>query len=181
MGEGPSRAERLISLCATRGWTLGTAESLTGGLVAAALIDVPGASAVVRGGVVAYATDVKQEVLAVSRQILEVEGTVSSSCAVAMAAGAWRLLGATFAISTTGVAGPDASEGKSPGTVHLAVYGRAEDGEEVQVHRALHLHGDRSIVRNEATAAGLSLLLDTLTNVVPAAAEEHGEVRYNPR
>ena len=99
-----------------RGLTLAVAESLTGGLVASRLVDVPGASAWFRGGVVSYATDVKFSVLDVP------EGpVVTAEAAAAMATGVRDLLGADVGLGVTGVAGPDSAEGQPPGTVFLAV------------------------------------------------------------
>src|ERR1700729_3739333 len=94
------------------GQTLATAESLTGGLVAAALTSVPGASAAFRGGVVAYATDLKAAVLGVPDDLLQLRGAVDPDVAEAMAQGARARLGTTVGISTTGVAGPDPADGK---------------------------------------------------------------------
>lgn len=103
--------------------TLATAESLTGGRLAAALTSVPGASASFRGGVVAYATDLKTSVLGVPDDVVASYGVVSAPCAEAMARGARLLTGATYAVATTGVAGPTEQEGKPVGTVYVAVHG----------------------------------------------------------
>ncbi|MDO9354446.1 MAG: nicotinamide-nucleotide amidohydrolase family protein, partial [Solirubrobacteraceae bacterium] len=97
--------------------TLATAESLTGGRVAASLTAVPGASEVFRGGVVAYASDVKVDVLGVPADVVATVGVVSAACAEAMARGVRSLTGASYAVATTGVAGPGEQEGKPPGTV----------------------------------------------------------------
>src|SRR5258706_13566454 len=98
------------------GQTIGTAESLTGGLVAAALTTVPGASAVVRGGIVAYAADLKNSLLGVPAELIERVGTVHSDVALAMASGARTRLGATVGVATTGVAGPEAPGEERLGT-----------------------------------------------------------------
>jgi nicotinamide-nucleotide amidase len=140
-----------------RGHTVATAESLTGGLLCAALIDVPGASDVVRGGAVAYAADLKSSLLGVDADLIERAGTVDAAVAEAMASGAQRSLRATWAVSTTGVAGPDPSEGKQVGTVYIAVAG--PDG---VMSRRLALEGDRAAIRRDAVVEGLSLLLATL-------------------
>lgn len=139
------------------GATVATAESLTGGLVCATLVSVPGASDVVRGGVVAYAPEVKTTMLGVDAVLIAERGTVDADVAAAMARGAAERLGATYGLATTGVAGPDASEGKPPGTVHIAVAG--PDG--VQT-RLLALAGDRDAIRSGTVAALLSLLVATL-------------------
>lgn len=153
----PARAARVLALLAEQGATVATAESLTGGLVAAALTDVPGASSTVRGGVVAYAEEVKAGVLGVPGEVLAGEGAVSRACALAMARGARDLLGADWGVSTTGVAGPGPSGGVPAGTVHVAVAG--EHGE---AHRALTLRGTRTQVRAATVTAVLELLLEVL-------------------
>ncbi|MGB3828585.1 MAG: nicotinamide-nucleotide amidohydrolase family protein [Ornithinimicrobium sp.] len=172
-----SLAVAIIDLSRDQGWTIGTAESLTGGLLASALVSVPGASHVVRGGIVAYAADLKRTVLGVGDEVISAYGTVSQQCAEAMGAGACRVLTADFGVATTGVAGPDASEGHPPGTIHLAVAGGPKDREEVTVHEALHMRGSRSQIRAEATRAGLSLLLNTLQKHGPNARAIRGGVR----
>jgi nicotinamide-nucleotide amidase len=145
-------AEDLIGLLRQRGDTLATAESLTGGRLAALVTDVPGSSHVYRGGVVAYATDVKIEMLDVPETLVEHHGVVSAECAGAMARGVRRLMDATFGVSTTGVAGPEDQEGKPVGTVYVGVSG--PDGEAVV---ALELVGDRITIQDrtcrEAVAA----------------------------
>ncbi len=170
-------AEEIIEVARAQGWTVGVAESLTGGLVTAALISVPGASAVVRGGVVAYAGDLKCSVLRVPERVISQHGTVSQQCAEAMSRGACQVLGATFAMSTTGVAGPEPSEGHPPGTVHVAVTARVPNREEATAHQALHIRGSRTDIRSHATYEGLSLLLATLKAHGPPAQSGDGEVR----
>lgn len=149
----PARAADVVALLRAGDRTVATAESLTGGLVAAALTEVPGASAVVRGGVVAYAAGVKRDVLGVPAGLLDRHGTVSAECAVAMAQGVRSLLGADWGVATTGVAGPDPSEGHPVGTVHVAVV-----GEHGSTASALTLHGARADVRAATVAAALALL-----------------------
>ena len=104
-------AAEVHALLRDRGATLGTAESLTGGRLAALLTAVPGSSETYVGGVVSYATAVKTEVLGVPPEVVETYGVVSAECARAMASGARRVLGATYAVSTTGVAGPGPQDG----------------------------------------------------------------------
>jgi PncC family amidohydrolase len=145
-------ASSLLGRLAARSWTLATAESLTGGRLGALLTSVPGASASYVGGVVAYATRVKRDVLGVPTAVLEGPGVVSAACASAMARGARSLLVADVALATTGVAGPDAQEGKPPGTVFVAV--AAPGATEV---RALTLAGDREAVRVAACQAVIRL------------------------
>lgn len=174
---GHSAAAAVIQACAERGWTLGVAESLTGGIVLADLIAVPGASKVVHGGVVAYHPSIKRSVLEVPEALLTVHGTVSEQCAVAMARGARRRLDVVAGLSTTGVAGPLSSEGHPIGTVYLAVSLQPSGREEVIATSLLSLTGTRMEIRAEACAAGLSLLLDTLNSVGPSAADQVGGVR----
>ena len=145
-------ARALLAALAAEDRTLAVAESLTGGLVAAAVVEVPGASAVLRGGVVAYATDVKATVLGVDRELLAARGAVDPDVAVAMAEGVRRLLDADVGLATTGVAGPDPQDGHPPGTVHVAVVTAAGP-----VVRSLRLPGGRAAVRQAATAAVLEL------------------------
>jgi nicotinamide-nucleotide amidase len=141
----------------TRGQTVGTAESLTGGLVAAALTTVPGASAVVRGGIVAYAADLKSSLLSVPADLIDRVGTVHRDVALAMASGARIRLAATVGIATTGVAGPDPADGQPVGTVHIAV-----SMPERAVHEAFLLSGDRPEIRRSTVDRLLDLLVRTL-------------------
>lgn len=103
------------------GVTIATAESLTAGMVAAELATVPGASGTLRGGVVAYHNEVKEEILGVDHALLESEGSVDGGVAVQMAEGARRVCSADIAVSTTGAAGPEPHDGKAVGTVFIAV------------------------------------------------------------
>lgn len=136
------------------GATVATAESLTGGLVCGALVDVPGASYVVRGGVVAYAADLKTTLLGVPESLVAERGTVDAEVAAQMAVGVRDRLGATYGISTTGVAGPGPDEGKPAGTVHIAVA-----GPHGVLTRLLELSGDRDEIRSGTVAALLSWLV----------------------
>jgi PncC family amidohydrolase len=117
-------ARRLQATCVERGLTVATAESCTGGLVAHALTEVPGSSAYLRGGVVAYADTVKEGVLAVPGEVLAAHGAVSAQVAVAMAEGVRALLGTNLGVGVTGVAGPDGgTDAKPVGLVYVAVAG----------------------------------------------------------
>lgn len=150
-------AARLLAALADRGWSIAVAESLTGGLVTATLVDVPGASAVLRGGVVAYATDLKASLLDVDAALLAARGAVDPDVAAGMARGVAHRLGADVGLATTGVAGPDPQDGHAPGAVHVAV--ATPDG----VHVAsLALPGDRAEVRAGACAQALELALRTV-------------------
>jgi nicotinamide-nucleotide amidase len=147
-------AAELIALLAARQESIAVAESLTGGLLAGALTGVPGASAVFRGGVVAYATELKAALLGVDRGLLDAQGAVSAEVAGAMAEGVRTRLGATVGAATTGVAGPDPAEGKPPGTVYIA----ASAGGQTRVRR-LALSGGRDAVRAGTVREALGLVL----------------------
>nr|WP_245993396.1 nicotinamide-nucleotide amidohydrolase family protein [Xylanimonas allomyrinae] len=144
-------------MAAARGWTLAVAESLTGGLVAAALVDVPGASSVLRGGVVAYATDLKASLLGVDAALLAERGAVDPDVATAMAAGVRRVARSDVGLATTGVAGPDAQDGQAPGVVYVAVV----TPERTDVRR-LDLAGDRAAIRCGAVGGVLDLAAEVL-------------------
>jgi PncC family amidohydrolase len=135
-----------------RGQTVGCAESLTGGGLAALLSATPGASATFAGGVVTYATELKRRLLAVTAT-----DVISGECAVQMAVGARELLEVDWALSTTGVAGPDLQEGQPAGTVFVGLAG----GETARFVR-LSLEGDRAAIRAGACAGALDLLLGEL-------------------
>lgn len=154
-GAGPARA--VIEALAARGQTVATAESLTGGLLAAALTRVPGASAVFRGGVVAYAAELKAAVLGVPADLLERHGAVHGEVAAEMARGARAVLRADLGMATTGVAGPDPAEGKPVGTVFIAVAAPART-----LVRPLALAGDREEIRAATVTAVLELLSSAL-------------------
>jgi nicotinamide-nucleotide amidase len=139
------------------GATVATAESLTGGLVCATLVSVAGASDVVLGGIVAYAPSAKVDLLGVDADLIATHGTVDPEVAVQLATGACERFGATYGLSTTGVAGPDPSEGKPVGTVHIAVAGPGG----VSTTK-LALEGDRDTIRTRTVDALLSQLVATL-------------------
>jgi nicotinamide-nucleotide amidase len=154
-------AAEIIGRLTARGQTAAVAESLTGGLLAAALTTVPGASAAFRGGVVAYATDLKSTILGVPADLLERYGAVHPDVATAMAAGVRRLMAATFGAATTGVAGPDPSDGQPVGTVYIAVSsGPSAAGGAAA--RSLTLRGSRDEIRQQTVAQCLSLLLSRI-------------------
>ena len=150
-------AEAVIALLTDSGRTVAVAESLTGGLLAAALTDIPGASAAVRGGVVAYATDLKGSLLGVPAGLLARHGAVHPDVAVAMATGVRQRLAADVGVATTGVAGPDPADGQPVGTVHIAVSSARRT-----VRRALALPGDRQAVRAASVEQALGLLTGLL-------------------
>jgi nicotinamide-nucleotide amidase len=160
-----SQAADVVRLLTVRGQTLAVAESLTGGLVAADITGVPGASKVFRGSVTAYATELKHELLGVDAGLLAEHGAVDPQVAAQMAAGVRKALGADWGVATTGVAGPDPQDGKPVGTVFVAVDGPfgpgsgSASGGKVE---ALRLNGDRAEIRRESVRSVLALLLTEL-------------------
>jgi nicotinamide-nucleotide amidase len=153
VGVDPEGLTELVGALKTRGETVATAESLTGGLVAAVLTSVPGSSAVVRGGLVVYATPLKHELAGVSSELLASYGPVHPDVAAQLADGARTVCGATWGIGLTGVAGPDPQDGIEPGVVHIGVSGPT--GAEV---RTIGYDGNRHQVRAAAVATALDLL-----------------------
>ncbi len=150
-------ATEVIGLLTARGQTVAVAESLTGGLVAAALTSVPGSSLAFRGGVVAYATPLKVALLGVPEQLLAEHGPVHAEVALAMARGVASRLSATFGLATTGVAGPGPADGHPAGTVFVAI-GRGLEADAC----GLKLTGDRAEVRAASVTTVLSLLVRKL-------------------
>lgn len=153
---------RLVDALRERNWTVGVAESLTGGLVVAELVTVPGASAVVRGGIVAYATDVKHSLLGVDAALLEAHGAIHPQVAAEMAEGVRARLGHDGApcdvgISTTGIAGPESPDGQPVGTVHIGI------ATAVGTHVVtLALEGSRERIRVETVRQAVLATLDAL-------------------
>lgn len=164
-----SLAVQLVARLADRRQTLATAESLTGGLLAASVVDVPGASAVYRGGLVVYATDLKASLAGVSDGLLVDRGPVDPDVALALARGAGQRCQADWGVATTGVAGPD-PQGEVPvGTVYVAVAGPVT--EEV---RALRLTGGRAQIRRTTVDSALQLLVAKVTDVGDGAGGSGG-------
>lgn len=147
-------ATRLVAALTERGETVAAAESLTAGLFTATIADVPGASAVLRGGLVVYATDLKASLAGVPSADLERNGPVHPDTARALADGARTRCGADWGVGLTGVAGPAEQDGVPVGTVHLGISG--PDGAEVTT---LRLDGDRPRIRRGAVDAALAELL----------------------
>jgi nicotinamide-nucleotide amidase len=150
-------AAKIIELLTASGQTVAVAESLTGGLVAAALTSVPGSSLVFRGGIVAYATPLKSALLGVPAGLLAEHGPVHPEVAEAMARGVASRLDATFGLATTGVAGPGPADGHPAGTVFVAVGNRRE-----ATSRGLVLTGTRAEVRAASVTSVLSALVREL-------------------
>lgn len=147
-------AVQVVDLLTAKNLTVGTAESLTGGLIAATLTSVPGASAVFDGGIVAYSAALKAALLEVPVALLDHVGTVHRDVALAMARGARQRLGTDLAVAVTGVAGPDPVGELPPGTVHVAVSSAGGDR-----HVPLRLSGDRAVIRGRTVSHALGLLL----------------------
>jgi nicotinamide-nucleotide amidase len=152
--DGRTIPEIVLDLCRARGLTLATAESCTGGLVAARLTAVPGSSAVFRGGVVAYSDEVKARELGVSASLLKEHGAVSAEVARSMAAGVREKLDADVGVAVTGVAGPGGGTDEKPVGL-VFVHATGPDGDEA---RRTELPGDREMIRGRATAAALHLV-----------------------
>ncbi len=150
-------AARVVKACIDTGVTLATAESLTAGLVAARIAEVPGCSAMLRGGVIAYATDVKAQVLGLDQ--VSLEKVVSEEVASQLAQAATRVLRSDIGVGTTGVAGPDWLAGERPGTVWIAVFDARSD---VILTSRLELEGDRAAIREGTVFASLELVLALL-------------------
>jgi nicotinamide-nucleotide amidase len=164
--EPATLAGAVLAALEARGETLAVAESLTGGLLAATIVDVPGASRVFRGGLVVYATDLKASLAGVPAELLDEHGPVHPAVAGELATGARRRCGAHWGLGTTGVAGPDPQNGVAVGTVFVAV--SSAGGENV---RALQLSGPRPTIRAGAVNAALELLRAALTDVGVAVGE----------
>ena len=155
-----SLAPQVVRQFTEKGMTLGTAESLTAGLIAATVADVSGASAVLMGGVVSYDPRVKHEVLGVSQEVIDTVGVVSEACALQMADGARKLLKVDVALSATGVAGPTGGTAENPvGTVWLGV-----STAEGTIARRFQFDGDRQNVRRQTVETALRLALDVLAS-----------------
>jgi nicotinamide-nucleotide amidase len=161
---GPTLDDIVATGFADRGLTVATAESCTGGLLAARLTERPGSSAWVLGGVTAYANSAKEQFLGVPAEVLAEHGAVSSEVALALAEGASSRFGADVGVGITGIAGPDGGTADKPvGTVHLCVVG--PDGPEL---RALRLPGSRPAVRTRSVTMAMHLLRVLLVGGPPA-------------
>jgi len=164
----PNNAAAVISTLQERGWYLAVAESLTGGLLAAEFVSVPGASKVLLGSVTAYQNSIKQNLLAVSAELLNTHGAVSAQVAEAMAVGVRAELAQAaglstdrvIGVSTTGVAGPDADGDKPIGLVYLGLVLPGESA----VSLELRLSGSRQEIRAAAVQSAVSELLEQIGN-----------------
>lgn len=155
-------AAQLVSALRERGWTLGVAESLTGGAVASEIVTVPGASAVLWGAVVAYATPIKHTLLGVDAELLAAHGPVHAEVALQMADGVRRAVAvdgrpADVGVSTTGIAGPESPDGQPVGTVHVGVVTPRAARSRVFVFQ-----GSRDDIRTQARDAAVRLALEAV-------------------
>lgn len=153
-GLDPGFVESIIAALRSRKSTVATAESLTGGLVCAVLTSVPGASAVVRGGLIVYATGLKASLAGVDAAALQRLGAVDPEIAAQLATGARDRCEATWGLGLTGVAGPDPQDGIAPGTVHVGLAGPHG----VEVKSLQGQGGDRHEIRSAAVGLALALL-----------------------
>lgn len=152
------KARRLVALLKQREMTITTAESLTGGRIAAAITGISGSSAVFPGGVVSYCDRVKHQVLGVPAELLEQYGAVSEPVAKAMAAGAAKLMGTDLALSATGLAGPDGDGSENPvGTVYLGLYAGGK-----AVCRRCVFAGDRADIQRQSVERAVEMALEWL-------------------
>ena len=151
-------ARELVERFSAQGRTFGTAESLTGGMIAARVASVSGASAVLMGGVVAYDPRVKHGVLGVEQQVIDTVGVVSRECAYQMALGARRVLGVDVAVSATGIAGPTGGTPQTPvGTVFIGcAYANGVAVDEC------HFTGDRQSIREQSVEHAIQMALNVL-------------------
>lgn len=157
--------DRVVHDLIARGWTIATAESCTAGLVAARIGGVPGASAALRGGVIAYDNEIKVELVGVDAELIAAHGAVSAEVAEALAEGARRTLGADVGVGVTGIAGPGgATDAKPVGLVHLAVVG--PEGRIQRLER--RFPGDREAVRLNSAIAAMHLVRLLLADAPPA-------------
>lgn len=182
----------VVQRCAHRGLTLSAAESLTAGALTSKIAEVPGASAILLGGVVAYSGGVKKAVLEVSAELLEARGAVDPDVAASMAVGVATRCGSDIGIATTGVAGPEPHEGKDVGTVYLGLACTEEAAQRLQLtlpgdctpyetevtsqqwlagSLLLDLDGGRAAIRDAAVEAGLKLVEDFLLTEPPGLAQ----------
>jgi len=151
----------LAKMVKKHGYTLASAESLTGGMFQQELTAISGASDWFNGGIVCYTNDVKEKLLHVSRETLQNEGAVSEQCAIELAENVRKLINSTIGISFTGVAGPSDSEGKQPGTVFIGI---SIQGQETKTYR-LNLSGDRQSIRIRSAKYGAWFLLRELSKL----------------
>ena len=150
--------KRVGELLKAKNFTVATAESCTGGLLASRLTDVAGSSAYVKGGVVSYCNEIKRDILHVKAETLDEFGAVSRQTALEMATNVREIFSTTIGLSTTGVAGPSSSEGKPVGLVYVAIV-----GENFSAVKEFHFKGSRTEIKAQAVEAVLKILTEHLT------------------
>jgi nicotinamide-nucleotide amidase len=161
------RLAQLHRMLAEQEQTVAVAESVTGGLLAAALTSTAGASATFRGGLVVYATDLKARLAGVSESLLAEQGAVAAQVALELARGARSRLSASWGVGVTGVAGPEPQDGKAVGTVFVGVVGPgADDG--IELVSELNLSGDRNIIRMQIVEQAVALLAGAVSHLTGA-------------
>jgi nicotinamide-nucleotide amidase len=160
MSETEELARHVLAKCRAKGIMLATAESCTGGMIAAALTDIAGSSAVVDRGFVTYSNEAKMEMLGVRGETLRTHGAVSEETALEMAAGALRDSRAGIAVSVTGIAGPDGGSAEKP--VGLVWFGLARAGRETMAEKRLFDNRGRAFIRSESVKAALGMILAAL-------------------
>ena len=147
------KALALVEAFKEAGLTVGFAESLTGGLISASVVNIPGASAVLKGSIVSYTNEIKEKVLGVPAEVIAEHTEVSEECAIAMACGAKRVLNCDVAVSVTGIAGPSGDlPGKPVGPVYM---GYCHSDENNSGALRLNFTGDRYTIRSETVMAAL--------------------------
>jgi nicotinamide-nucleotide amidase len=154
----PAIEAAVVGALRARGETVAVAESLTGGLLAATIVNVAGASAAFRGGLIVYATDLKASLAGVPADLLARQGPVDPEVATELARGTRERCQADWGLATTGVAGPDPQDGIPVGTVYVGLAGPVGPAQA----RQLHLSGDRMAIRRATVEAALGFLLDAL-------------------
>jgi nicotinamide-nucleotide amidase len=160
MSETEELARQVLGQCRAAGIMVATAESCTGGMIAAALTDIAGSSAVVDRGFVTYSNEAKMEMLGVRQETLQAHGAVSGETAREMASGALRHSRAGIAISVTGVAGPDGGSQEKP--VGLVWFGLARTGQEAVTEKRLFDNRGRAFIRSESVKVALGMILTAL-------------------
>lgn len=158
------KAGELIDISSFEGISFGFAESLTGGLIAASVVNVPGASRAFKGAIVSYTNEVKENVLGVTAEIIETYNEVSGECAKAMAEGAFSVLGVELSISVTGIAGPSGElPGKPVGTVYMGYCFRPDRSSDcISGSVRLNFTGDRDTIRTKTVFAALNCAISLI-------------------
>jgi PncC family amidohydrolase len=149
---------KVVKLLKEKGMTISSIESLTGGLFASTITSVPGVSSVFKGCVVTYATEIKQNVIGVSKEVVEEFGVISKECALEMVKGGKELLNTDVVVSFTGNAGPDTMENKKVGTVFIGLLVK----EEIEIVE-LNLLGDRNFIRNECVNIAFNKIFEKIS------------------